>query len=79
MSIILTVKGMRESNEIDYGILGPDIILDASDVYCNLGIAYSVIGERENSIQSLLDAWDRRRIYDTDQSERTKRAFLVLL
>ena len=30
---------MRESVEIDYGRLGPDIVLHLADVLCNLGTA----------------------------------------
>ncbi len=51
---------MRESNEIDYGTLGPDIVLHVADVYCNLGIALKAIGREEEAVEALLKGWDRK-------------------
>lgn len=70
---------MRESDEIDYGILGPDIILQSSTVYTHLGSSYMISGCNEKAIDALLYAWDRRKRHDAGQVSRLKAAFLVPL
>ena len=64
--------------EIDYGILGPDIILHIANMYCQLGLAYYKVGYKERAIDALLCAWDGRRKHEEEQVQRLRTAFTVL-
>jgi hypothetical protein len=66
---------MRESNEIDYGRLGPDIVLQVADVHCNLGIALKSIGQEEEATEALLAGWDRK--HNKEQECALFQAFVV--
>ena len=65
---------MRDAECIDYGRLGPDVILSQFDVQLNLGIAYGMIGDEEQRISCLLKAWDLKR--NDVQTELVLAAFL---
>lgn len=61
--------------EIDYGRLGPDVILMSADVCCNLGIALQTNGQLDESIKVLLEGWDCKT--NADQASLLFNAFKV--
>jgi hypothetical protein len=68
---------MRESDEIDYGIMGPDIILYSYNIHYCLGLLLIRCGRKEEGVESLLTAWDKRVPHDVVRANEIKKAFLV--